>query len=73
MKKITNDELKSLGLIQMGQSCYWYYKLWEYQFDQMSNILIYFNDGFPEDEPIARIADYNHLKQIIELINNGIL
>lgn len=44
--------------------------LFDYQFNQHTNELIDYNDGFPDETPFVIIENVEHLKQVMELLDN---
>ena len=65
---IKEEELKELGFIEETNGFY-YSEHWEYQFNPHNNELLYFNEGFGDDEPLVTIKDLNHFKQVIKALN----
>jgi len=61
------EQLLELGFIKSNDG-YYYNEHWEYQFNPRNNKLIYFNEGFGDKEPVAIIKDYEHFKQVMELL-----
>jgi hypothetical protein len=67
--KITKDELKELGFISDAIGRIYYNNNWEYEFNITNNQLIFYNDGFPDLEPLVIIKDFEHFKQVLESLN----
>ena len=72
--KVTSEQLKSFEFYQMDESHTWYYgPNWDYQFNQLTNEFIYYNDDMLDDEPLTTITNYEHFKQVMDLIQAQIL
>ena len=65
--KFTEEQLNELGFIKETDEFY-YNEHWEYQFNPHNNDLTYYNEGFGDDEPLVRIRDYGHFKQVLEVL-----
>ena len=63
---ITEEQLHELGFKSNRIGVTYYNDNWEYEFNINNNKLIFYNDGFPEDEPLVIIKDFQHFKQVIE-------
>jgi uncharacterized protein (DUF2164 family) len=64
--KITRDELRELGFVSDAIGRIYYNDNWQYEFNVTNNQLIFYNDGFPEVEPLVIIK---HLKQVMDSLN----
>ena len=63
---ITKEQLTELGFHSDAIGRIYYSKDFEYEFNRTNNQLIFYNDGFPDIEPLVIIKDFEHFKQVIE-------
>ena len=56
------DELE----FRKGTDGNYYNEHWEYQFNPFTNDLTHYNEGFGDDEPLVRIKNLEHFKQVLE-------
>lgn len=67
---MTNKQLEDLGFIKDNDGNY-YASSWDYQFNPCTNELIFFNDGFPDLEPLVVIKNYEHFKEVVEALKSS--
>jgi len=65
---ITKEQLKILGFYSGNESHLYYNDQWEYEFNILTNELLHYNDGFPADEPFVTILNYNHFKEVLQIL-----
>lgn len=66
--KFTEEQLNKLGFRKSNEDRFYYNEHWEYQFNPYNNDLTYYNEGFGDDEPLVRIRDLEHFKQVLEVL-----
>lgn len=64
---MTNKQLENLGFYKSNDNNY-YASNWDYQFNPCTNELTFYNDGFPELEPMVIIKNYHHFKEVVEAL-----
>jgi len=69
---MTGQQLNELGFNSDSIGRIYYSNDFEYEFNVITNELIFYNDGFPDTEPLVRIKNYEHLKQVINALTNYI-
>ena len=65
-----NEQLPAYWVQKFKNLGYYYNENWEYQFNPHTNDLVFYNDGFPDLEPLVRIRDFEHLKQVINVLTS---
>jgi hypothetical protein len=67
---VTEPQLRSLGFKKHTDKN-WYLGYWDYKYEISTKILYDINDGFGEPQEITKIKNYEHFKQVIELLGYG--
>ena len=64
---MTNKQLEDLGFIKDNDGNYYAFG-WDYQFNPCTNEFTFYNDGFPDSEPLVIIKNYQHFQEVLDAL-----